>query len=291
MRPTSSNRSSTTSARHRERPCGAAPPPALAGAGPVGEQPQADRPCGRDRVGVRIDLGGRRRGARPTAPARRRRVAAAGATPRAVAGIVRGRISADRPVVARPDSRDGRAVRPPAPGGGAWRRGRPGARPVARPAAVLRPWRRASGASRPSGPGRASGRAGAGPPSPSHSRSCAAAAVDPPLSWSRRTTGAGGAAAPAVRSATPAGAAGSGAAASSRATRTGRPAGCRCRRRRRRVMLRSRPGPAAARPRRRAAAPMPSFSLIFFSISSARSGLSRRNLRAFSLPWPSWSPS
>ena len=38
-------------------------------------------------------------------------------------------------------------------------------------------------------------------------------------------------------------------------------------------------------------APTPSFSLIFFSSSSARSGLSRRNARAFSLPWPSWSPS
>ena len=37
--------------------------------------------------------------------------------------------------------------------------------------------------------------------------------------------------------------------------------------------------------------PTPSFSLIFFSISSARSGLSLRKLRAFSLPWPSWSPS
>ncbi len=33
--------------------------------------------------------------------------------------------------------------------------------------------------------------------------------------------------------------------------------------------------------------PMPSFSLSFFSISSARSGLSRRNARTFSLPWPS----
>src|SRR3954466_201333 len=31
-------------------------------------------------------------------------------------------------------------------------------------------------------------------------------------------------------------------------------------------------------------APMPSFSLTFFSISSARSGLSRRNARAFSFP-------
>ena len=37
--------------------------------------------------------------------------------------------------------------------------------------------------------------------------------------------------------------------------------------------------------------PTPSFSLIRFSISLARSGLSRRKLRAFSLPWPSWSPS
>src|SRR5204863_6518745 len=37
--------------------------------------------------------------------------------------------------------------------------------------------------------------------------------------------------------------------------------------------------------------PTPSFSLIFFSISLARSGLSRRKFRAFSLPWPSWSPS
>ena len=37
--------------------------------------------------------------------------------------------------------------------------------------------------------------------------------------------------------------------------------------------------------------PTPSFSLTFFSISSARSGLSLRKLRAFSLPWPSWSPS
>src|SRR6478672_2873077 len=37
--------------------------------------------------------------------------------------------------------------------------------------------------------------------------------------------------------------------------------------------------------------PTPSFSLIFFSSSSARSGLSRRKVRAFSLPWPSWSPS
>ena len=57
--------------------------------------------------------------------------------------------------------------------------------------------------------------------------------------------------------------------------------------------LRSRPGPAAARPARSPStrAPMPSFSLIRFSISSARSGLSRRKLRTFSLPWPSWSPS
>ncbi len=38
-------------------------------------------------------------------------------------------------------------------------------------------------------------------------------------------------------------------------------------------------------------APMPSFSLIFFSISSRTSVFSSRNLRAFSLPWPSWSPS
>ena len=37
--------------------------------------------------------------------------------------------------------------------------------------------------------------------------------------------------------------------------------------------------------------PTPSFSLIFFSISLAMSGLSLRNVRAFSLPWPSWSPS
>ena len=38
-------------------------------------------------------------------------------------------------------------------------------------------------------------------------------------------------------------------------------------------------------------APTPSFSLMRFSISSARSGLSFRKERAFSLPWPSWSPS
>ena len=57
------------------------------------------------------------------------------------------------------------------------------------------------------------------------------------------------------------------------------------------------PGPVA-RPRPAAAAgsasrrgPTPSFSLIFFSISLARSGLSRRKVRAFSLPCPSWSPS
>ena len=37
--------------------------------------------------------------------------------------------------------------------------------------------------------------------------------------------------------------------------------------------------------------PTPSFSLIRFSNSSARSGLSFRKVRAFSLPWPSWSPS
>jgi len=37
------------------------------------------------------------------------------------------------------------------------------------------------------------------------------------------------------------------------------------------------------------AAPMPIFSLIFFSSSLARSGLSRRKFRAFSRPWPSWS--
>src|SRR5690606_20928763 len=37
--------------------------------------------------------------------------------------------------------------------------------------------------------------------------------------------------------------------------------------------------------------PMPSFSLIFFSISSAMSGLFLRKFRAFSLPWPSCSPS
>ena len=38
-------------------------------------------------------------------------------------------------------------------------------------------------------------------------------------------------------------------------------------------------------------APMPSFSLIRFSTSAATSGFSRRNLRAFSLPCPIWSPS
>ena len=37
--------------------------------------------------------------------------------------------------------------------------------------------------------------------------------------------------------------------------------------------------------------PTPSFSRIRFSSSLARSGLSRRKARAFSLPWPSWSPS
>jgi hypothetical protein len=35
--------------------------------------------------------------------------------------------------------------------------------------------------------------------------------------------------------------------------------------------------------------PMPIFSLIFFSSSLARSGLSRKKFRAFSRPWPSWS--
>lgn len=35
----------------------------------------------------------------------------------------------------------------------------------------------------------------------------------------------------------------------------------------------------------------PSLSRIRFSISAATSGLSMRNCRAFSLPWPSWSPS
>ncbi len=35
----------------------------------------------------------------------------------------------------------------------------------------------------------------------------------------------------------------------------------------------------------------PSFSRILFSSSLARSGLSRRKVREFSLPWPSWSPS
>ena len=37
--------------------------------------------------------------------------------------------------------------------------------------------------------------------------------------------------------------------------------------------------------------PTPSFSRICFSSSLARSGLSRRKVREFSLPWPSWSPS
>src|SRR5690606_7654973 len=37
--------------------------------------------------------------------------------------------------------------------------------------------------------------------------------------------------------------------------------------------------------------PTPSFSRIFFSISLARSGLSLRKVREFSLPCPSWSPS
>ena len=51
-------------------------------------------------------------------------------------------------------------------------------------------------------------------------------------------------------------------------------------------------GRLGRRPRaRRPCAPTPNFSLIFFSSSSARSGLSRRKARAFSLPWPSWSPS
>ena len=36
---------------------------------------------------------------------------------------------------------------------------------------------------------------------------------------------------------------------------------------------------------------LPSWALIFSSISRASSGLSRRKLRAFSRPWPSWSPS
>ena len=55
--------------------------------------------------------------------------------------------------------------------------------------------------------------------------------------------------------------------------------------------VRSRPVPARAHAAASTCGPMPSFSLIRFSISSARSGLSRRNLRAFSLPCPSWSPS
>ena len=38
-------------------------------------------------------------------------------------------------------------------------------------------------------------------------------------------------------------------------------------------------------------APTPSFSLMRFSISLATSGFSRRNVRTFSLPWPSCSPS
>ena len=38
-------------------------------------------------------------------------------------------------------------------------------------------------------------------------------------------------------------------------------------------------------------APIPSFSLIFFSISAATSVFSSRKVRAFSLPWPSCSPS
>ena len=37
--------------------------------------------------------------------------------------------------------------------------------------------------------------------------------------------------------------------------------------------------------------PTPSFSLIFFSMPLEMSGLSRRKVRAFSLPCPSWSPS
>src|SRR5690606_8643702 len=48
---------------------------------------------------------------------------------------------------------------------------------------------------------------------------------------------------------------------------------------------------AGASPVASALGPTPSFSLVFFSISSARSGLSLRNFRAFSLPWPSWSAS
>jgi hypothetical protein len=38
-------------------------------------------------------------------------------------------------------------------------------------------------------------------------------------------------------------------------------------------------------------APMPILSWMRFSMSLAMSGLSRRNLRAFSLPCPNWSPS
>jgi hypothetical protein len=37
--------------------------------------------------------------------------------------------------------------------------------------------------------------------------------------------------------------------------------------------------------------PIPILSWMRFSMSLAMSGLSRRNFRAFSLPWPSWSPS
>src|SRR5690606_8281414 len=37
--------------------------------------------------------------------------------------------------------------------------------------------------------------------------------------------------------------------------------------------------------------PMPSFCLIWVSIASAMSSFLIRKLRAFSLPWPSWSPS
>ena len=40
-----------------------------------------------------------------------------------------------------------------------------------------------------------------------------------------------------------------------------------------------------------AAPPIPSFVLIFDSISAAMSGFLMRKLRAFSLPWPSCSPS
>ena len=291
--PTSSNRSSTTSAASSGTPaCAQRLRQLLPGAGPLGEQAQADLPRDRDRVGLGLGRSAPGSAAEPAGARRLRGRSGSGpsaARRDSVGGLSRSAASGGRaPTALRrtgalraspaPIEADAPCRQPVAPRRWLVRLGDAGRRP--RRTRGRRPDRATGGAGRRPVRGRR-GRA--------RRRSTTAAAL------ARRTRSA-------VDSATRCdrglpGRRRSAGARPGRAT-TARRAG------RRRGLGRAGAVRVARRHRsevdRRGqrldlgvelTAPMPSFSLIRFSISAATSGFSRRNLRAFSLPWPSWSPS